>query len=148
MTLVGSAGLAVAAPGITVQEARIGCLDIQQSGNMTNLVGQACNGKMSCAYKAPTEDAYKKAGVSAATRSFCTQAMEIKYQCAGFSQTKVITVPGDAFRSAAHRGPEGFPPPLRRLAGSRLTAGADSPAILVVARSLSERCLQPRGPRC
>ena len=66
---------------ITVTKARIGCLDIQTDGNMTDIVGAACNGKWTCSYKAPTEDEYKRKGVKARTRSFCTQGMEITYQC-------------------------------------------------------------------
>jgi hypothetical protein len=81
---------------IRVVEARIGCLDIQREGNLTRLVGRACNGRMTCSYKAPTEDQYRRAGVRAATRTFCTQAMEIKYTC-GNGPVKVITVPGDAW---------------------------------------------------
>jgi hypothetical protein len=85
---------------ITVTKARIGCLDIQQDGNLTGLVGQACDHKMSCSYKAPTEDEYKRAGVHAATRTFCTQAMEITYSC-GSGGTKMVTVPGDAWKHPA-----------------------------------------------
>jgi len=46
---------------VTVTKARIGCVDIQRDGNLTGLVGQACNHHMSCSYKAPTEDQYKRA---------------------------------------------------------------------------------------
>ena len=81
---------------ITVTKARIGCLDIQNSGNLTNIVATACNNRTSCSYKAPTEDAYRRAGVQAQTRSFCTQAMEITYHC-GDNDDQVITVPGDAW---------------------------------------------------
>lgn len=66
---------------IDVRSARIGCLDIQTSGNLTGLVGRACDDKTSCSYKAPTPDEYSRAGVQAATRAFCTQAMEIVYRC-------------------------------------------------------------------
>lgn len=66
---------------IQVRSARIGCLDIQKSGNLTSIVRNACNGKKSCSYKAPTPAEYTRAGVQAATRTFCTQAMEIIYQC-------------------------------------------------------------------
>jgi len=83
---------------ITVTKARIGCLDIQKDGNLTGLVGQACSHRISCSYKAPTEDAYKRAGVHAATRFGCTQAMEITYQC-GDGQNKSVTVPGDAWNN-------------------------------------------------
>src|SRR5215475_9298022 len=79
---------------ITVTKARIGCLDIQHDGNLTGLVGQACNHKTACSYKAPTEEQYKRAGVHAATRSFCTQGMEITYSC-GNGETKTVSVPGD-----------------------------------------------------
>ncbi|MGE5321290.1 MAG: hypothetical protein ACM3SW_00405, partial [Actinomycetota bacterium] len=81
---------------IRVTEARIGCLDIQRGPNLTRFVGRACDGRMSCSYKAPTEDQYRRMGVRAATRTFCTQGMEIKYQC-GRGPLKVITVPGDAW---------------------------------------------------
>lgn len=81
---------------IDVKFARIGCLDIQQDGNLTGLVGQACNGKTSCTYKAPTESEYRRAGVKARTRTFCTQAMEIIYEC-GLHDPHNIMVPGDAW---------------------------------------------------
>jgi hypothetical protein len=65
--------VAILSPGtraeITVSSARIGCLDIQTSENMMAIVAAACNGKQSCSYKAPTEDAYKKMGVTAAQLS-------------------------------------------------------------------------------
>ncbi len=67
---------------IDVRSARIGCLDIQTSGNLTGLVAEACEGRPSCSYKAPTPAEYSRAGVQAATRTFCTQAMEIVYRCA------------------------------------------------------------------
>jgi microsomal dipeptidase-like Zn-dependent dipeptidase len=86
----------VAQSQIHVTEARIGCLDIQKQPNLTGLVGRACDGKMSCSYKAPTPDEYTRAGVRAATRTFCTQAMEIKYQCSN-GPIKVVTIPGDAW---------------------------------------------------
>ena len=88
--------LGVAQSQIDVTEARIGCLDIQKDPNLTGLVGRACDGKMTCSYKAPTEDEYKRAGVKAATRSFCTQGMEIKYQCTG-GPIKIVEIPGDAW---------------------------------------------------
>ncbi|HLB86168.1 MAG TPA: alpha/beta hydrolase [Terriglobales bacterium] len=92
-------GNQVFAPGagpITVSKARIGCLDIQTDGNLTNLVAQACNSRGNCSYQAPTEDAYRRAGVQARTRPFCTQAMEITYRC-GLNDDQVVTVPGDAW---------------------------------------------------
>src|SRR5437660_11839864 len=91
-----SMNVACAQTGITVTKARIGCLDIQTDGNLTGMVGQACNNKMSCSFKAPTEDAYRRAGVQARTRTFCTQAMEITYRC-GASEFHTVTVPGDAW---------------------------------------------------
>jgi hypothetical protein len=81
---------------ITVTKARIGCLDIQTDGNLTGLVSQACNGKSSCAYKAPTESEYKRAGVQARTRTFCTQGMDIEYRC-NDGRSKSSSVPGDAW---------------------------------------------------
>jgi hypothetical protein len=81
---------------ITVTKARIGCLDIQTDGNITSIVGQACNGKKTCSYKAPSEDEYKRAGVHAKTRTFCTQAMEIIYSC-GDGRSDTVLVPGDAW---------------------------------------------------
>ncbi len=66
---------------IEVRSARIGCLDIQRSGNLSSIVASACNGKTSCSYKAPTPAEYQRQGVQAATRTFCSQAMEIVYRC-------------------------------------------------------------------
>jgi len=45
------------------------------------IVGAACNGRVNCSYKAPTEAEYRRMGVQAATRTFCTQGMEIVYRC-------------------------------------------------------------------
>jgi pimeloyl-ACP methyl ester carboxylesterase len=81
---------------IQIEKARIGCLDIQTEGNLTQLVGAVCNGRGHCAYKAPRPVEYQRAGVRAATRLFCTQAMEITYRC-GASASHVITVRGDAW---------------------------------------------------
>lgn len=88
--------------GITVTKARIGCLDIQLDGNLTRLVARACDGKDSCAYQAPTEDAYRRAGVVAKTRPLCTQAMEITFHC-DQNDDQVITVPGDAWNQPPAR---------------------------------------------
>jgi len=88
------------AQNIEVTEARIGCLDIQKSGNLTTIVGKACNGKSSCSFKAPTQDEYQREGVKAATRSFCTQGMEIIYRC-GSGPNQVVSVPGDAWNNPA-----------------------------------------------
>src|SRR5690606_21970536 len=66
---------------IEVRSARIGCLDIQRSGNLSSIVAGACNGKTSCSYKAPTPEQYQRQGVQAATRTFCSQAMEVVYRC-------------------------------------------------------------------
>ncbi len=66
---------------VNIRSARIGCLDIQHSNNLTSLVASACNGRTVCNYKAPTEEEYRRKGISAATRTFCTQAMEIVYRC-------------------------------------------------------------------
>jgi hypothetical protein len=90
----------IAQAQIRVDRARIGCLDIQKDPNLTGLVAAACNGKSSCSYKAPTESEYRRAGVVARTRAFCTQAMEIVYQC-GNGPANTVTVPGDAWT----RGP-------------------------------------------
>src|SRR5215467_10459618 len=92
--VIGSAAQAQ----IRVTKARIGCLDIQTEGNMTAIVGAACNGKWNCSYKAPTEDAYKRMGVKARTRSFCTQGMEITYQC-GHNDFHTATIAGDAWNN-------------------------------------------------
>ncbi|HLJ30169.1 MAG TPA: PAN domain-containing protein [Candidatus Angelobacter sp.] len=75
---------------ITVVTARQGCLDIQPPGNMTGLVGQACNGKTTCSYRSPGQQP------NSATRTFCTQGMEITYQCTNHTHA-VVTVPGDAW---------------------------------------------------
>src|SRR5262245_30023759 len=82
---------------MTTTSPRIGCRDVQRQGNRTRLVGQACNRRMDCSYKAPTPQQYQAAGVQAAGRSFCTQAMEIKYDCADGLGQKTAFVPGDAW---------------------------------------------------
>lgn len=87
---------------IKVTSARIGCLDIQTTGNLTTMVGNACNGRASCAFAAPTPEAYKRAGVAAKTRTACTQAMEIKYRC-GKNDDHVILVAGDAWKQPPAR---------------------------------------------
>jgi len=88
----GIAGLALAdIPNvITIVTARQGCLDIQPPGNMTGLVGQACNGRTTCSYRSPGQQP------NSATRTFCTQGMEITYQCTNDTRA-VVTVPGDAW---------------------------------------------------
>ncbi len=97
VALIGATLCQVAsARGIHVRTARIGCLDIQHSPNLTPLVRRACEGHDTCNYKAPNPRQYQGAGVHAATRTFCSQAMEITYDC-GTSQVKRITVPGDAW---------------------------------------------------
>src|SRR5260370_655717 len=88
----------VAHAEITVTKARIGCLDIQVEGNMTNIVGQACNGKWTCSYKAPTQDQYRRMGVAARGRAFCTQGMEITYQC-GHNDFRTVNIAGDAWNN-------------------------------------------------
>jgi len=82
---------------IEILQARIGCLDIQHEPNLTALVARQCNGHSSCSYKAPTQAEYRRAGVRAKTRSFCTQAMEITFRC-GANVSDQVTVPGDAWR--------------------------------------------------
>jgi hypothetical protein len=112
---------------IKVTEARIGCLDIQKSGNLTAIVARACNGKMSCSYKAPTPDQYKREGVTAATRSFCTQGMEITYQCTT-GPAQVASVDGDAWTHPPAvlvcQAPPPPPPPLSP-PGARLKGFVD-----------------------
>jgi len=49
--------LSVAQAQIHVTEARIGCLPIQKDRNLTGRVGNACNGKLYCSYKAPNPQA-------------------------------------------------------------------------------------------
>jgi hypothetical protein len=76
---------------ITVETARQGCLDIQPAGNMTGLVARACNGRSDCSFQSPGEQR------GSATRTFCTQGMEITYSCTNHFR-QVVTVPGDAWR--------------------------------------------------
>ncbi len=83
-------------PAITVAMARIGCLDVQVEGNMTRFVAEACDGRMSCSYKAPTQDQYKQMGVKAETRPFCSQGMEINYSC-GPNDFRREVIKGDAW---------------------------------------------------
>jgi hypothetical protein len=130
--LVGLALLTVSLLGrsafadITISKARIGCLDIQKDGNLTGLVGQACNHRMDCSYKAPTEDDYKRAGVHAATRSFCTQGLEITYACGDGHGDKVVSVPGDAWNhgpAILHCDPVHPPPPIDAIRVTRARIG-------------------------
>ncbi len=102
---------ALAQAQIQVTEARIGCLDIQTEGNLTRFVAAACNNRMSCAYKAPTENEYKRLGVQARTRSFCTQGMEIAYHCAT-GPTKFANVQGDAWNHPPAQLACDPPPPV------------------------------------
>lgn len=88
---------------ITVTKARIGCLDLQHDGNLTPVVARDCNGRPECTYKAPTPDAYARLGVHAATRTFCTQAMEITYRCGNQGDAKTVTVAGDAWNNPPAR---------------------------------------------
>ena len=81
---------------VQITSARIGCLDLQTQPNLTSVVGNVCNGKFSCSYKAPSEQEYRQAGVHARTRAFCTQAMEIVYRC-GNAAPQTVVVPGDAW---------------------------------------------------
>lgn len=106
LLLIGAAAHAQ----IKVTEARIGCLDIQKIGNLTGIVATACNNKTSCSYKAPTPDEYKREGVKASTRSFCTQGMEITYQC-GSGPSEFVSVPGDAWTHPAAQLACAPPPP-------------------------------------
>jgi len=87
--------MGVAAAQIQVDSARIGCLDIQKTGNLTAMVASACNNKTFCSFQAPTPEQYLRAGVMASTRSMCSQAMEITYNCR--NDQIVVTVDGDAW---------------------------------------------------
>ena len=97
--LVAFACASAAQAQIHVDQARIGCLDIQKSGNLTAMVGSACNNRNYCEFKAPTPDQYQRAGVQAQTRTFCTQGMEIIYHCLNPSTAQQIEVPGDAWNN-------------------------------------------------
>lgn len=109
---------APASAQIAVTSARIGCMDMQKNGNLTTMVANACNTKETCSFKAPTEKEYKAAGVTARTRPYCTQGMEIVYHC-GDNNFHTITVPGNAWdqppaqlscaRSAAPNAVRGTP---------------------------------------
>ena len=93
--LFGCVGLAQAQ--IAVTEAQIGCTDLTQNrGNLTAIVGSACNGKFSCSFPAPTPAQYNAAHIPVYGRTFCTQAMEIEYRC-GAAAVKSVIVPGDAW---------------------------------------------------
>jgi microsomal dipeptidase-like Zn-dependent dipeptidase len=117
-------GAATVQAQIRVDEARIGCLDIQTQPNLTAIVAGACNGKMSCSFKAPTPDEYRRAGVRAATRSFCTQAMEIRYECL-HGAGKTITVPGDAWTHG----------PAELFCEAPAASGPPQPDVITVARA-------------
>lgn len=117
----------VAQAQIQVTEAQIGCLDLKENvGDLTSFVANACNGKMTCSYKAPTEDEYKKMGVKAHTRTFCTQGMEIEYKCAA-SGVQTMNIPGDAWNQPpAVLSCEAPPPPPQPLTqGARLMGLVD-----------------------
>jgi len=86
---------------IKIVSARIGCLDIQRGGNLTSIVAQACNDKQLCSFKAPTDEQCRAAGVPVATRTFCSQAMEITYRCGADADPKTVMVPGDAWDQPA-----------------------------------------------
>ena len=123
---------------ITVVTARQGCLDIQPPGNMTGLVGQACNGKTLCSYQSPGEQP------NSATRTFCTQGMEITYQCTNNTRA-VVTVPGDAWK----HGPAQLacnPPTLPTPAGPTPPATPQIPNVISVITA-RQGCLdiQPAG---
>jgi hypothetical protein len=93
--------VSVAQAQITVTEAQIGCIDKPQSknvGNLTSIVANACNNKFSCSFQAPDPAQYTAEGVHPYTRTFCTQAMEIRYQCVGGGGGSV-EVPGDAWKN-------------------------------------------------
>jgi hypothetical protein len=81
---------------IHVVKARLGCLDLQTAGNITSLVKERCDGLQRCAFKAPSEAEYRALGIRAATRTFCTQGMEISFHC-GSTDLSVVNVPGDAW---------------------------------------------------
>jgi hypothetical protein len=85
---------------IQVTKARIGCLDIQTGGNLTAIVAANCDGKVTCSYKAPNPVEYQSMGVRAATRSFCSQAMEITWRCST-NERDIKTVAGDAWAHPA-----------------------------------------------
>jgi len=111
---------------IKVSKARIGCLDVQTDGNMTAIVGRACNGQWRCSYKAPSEDQYKKMGVKAKTRSFCTQGMEITYQC-GSNDFHTASIAGDAWKNPPAQlvcAPPGPSSPSRPKPGTIAVTGA------------------------
>lgn len=97
MTLAALLCVGTAGAQVHVDSARIGCLDIQKDPNLTGMVGNACNGKMTCSYKAPTPQQYQAAGVVAKSRTFCTEGMEITYHCAPSGPSKFVNVPGDAW---------------------------------------------------
>src|ERR1700674_3543377 len=92
-------GVGVAQAQIHVTEAQIGCIGDngikENQGNLTAIVGAACNNKFSCSYKAKTEDEYKRMGVPVHGRFACTEAMEITYHC-GTGASKSTMVPGNA----------------------------------------------------
>src|SRR5215472_2432876 len=98
--VVALSSTTIAQGQIKVTEAQIGCLDLQQNrGNLTAVVGRACDGKSECTYKAPTPDQYNRMGIRVAGRTFCTQGMEIEFQCVG-AGGKTASVPGEAWNNA------------------------------------------------
>jgi hypothetical protein len=93
-------GNATAQTGIEVVSARIGCLDIQRAPNLTSVVARACNGRDRCSFQAPMPKVLAQLGVKRATRTACTQAMEITYRCPDGGQKRAF-VRGDAWAQPA-----------------------------------------------
>lgn len=88
---------AAAEAQINITEAQIGCLDLHENrGNLSAVVSSSCDGKFQCTYKAPNPDAYNRMRIKVHGRTFCAQAMEIKYRCVG-GAAKSAFVRGDAW---------------------------------------------------
>lgn len=120
--LLGAAGSAQAQ--IRISEAQIGCLDLRENrGNLSAVVRAACDSRYRCSYKAPTPERYQRMGLKVFGRTFCTQAMEIKYRC-GAGSLKTAFVPGDAWNHPAADLDCGAPPPKPQ-AGTKLRGFVD-----------------------
>lgn len=125
---------------IHITDAEIGCLDIKQNdGNLTGIVGNACNGKFNCSFKAPTPQQYQAEHVQVHGRSFCTQAMHIAYQCAG-GENKSADVKGDAWgqppAELSCEPPQPPPPPPPPNSGG---SSAQNPQLVPVLQGLLQK---------
>ena len=109
------AGASHADPPSTIHVigAREGCLDIQKADNITHLVAQVCEGRHDCQFHAPSSDDLQREHVPVATRDFCTQGVDIRYNCGSGTGEQFAHIDGDAWKHppAALHCAAASPPP-------------------------------------